>query len=273
MKIFPNIQQNYLYRLVNKALGTYRTFMGHDPLPDWYHQARENQRIPPGDWRIWLIIAGRGFGKTRTGAETIRHWVKNKVYGRIALVGETAADVRDVMIEGCSGILATSPPDERPTYMRSKRRLEWPNGAIATAYSADAYDQMRGPQFDCAWVDELAKFTYGQQAWDQLMLALRLGTHPRCIVTTTPRPLPLIKELMDADDVVVTRGSTHDNAANLAPDFIRHIVSRYENSTLGAQEIYGDIVDMSSYRLWPPSIIRYQSPPLLPHEGSPIHDA
>lgn len=167
----------------------------------------------------------------------------------MALVGATAADVRDVMIEGESGLLAISRPDFRPDYQPSKRRLVWPNGAIATTYSADKPRQLRGPQHDAAWADELAAWRY-PDAWDQLMFGLRLGDAPRACATTTPRPTPLIKELVAADSTAVTRGSTHDNAQNLAGSFIEKILSKYEGTRLGRQEIDGDILDDNPGALW-----------------------
>jgi phage terminase large subunit-like protein len=145
---------------------------------DWAQNARPSQLPPDGSWHIWCIIAGRGFGKTRTGAETVREWVKQGQASHIALVGSTLDDVRKVMIEGKSGLLSIHPPDE-VKYYPATNTLKWRNGAVATAYSSDAYHNLRGPQFDAAWVDELAKFNNPQETWDQLMLCLRLGHHPR----------------------------------------------------------------------------------------------
>ena len=158
---------------------------------DWRFWARPDQLAPPGEWRVWLILAGRGFGKTRCGAE----WVLDQVRQgrkRIALVGETKADVRDVMVEGESGILAVSGQD-RPLYEPSKRRLTWANGAVATCYSGDEPDQLRGPQHDAAWLDELAKYRYAEDTWSNLDLGLRLGESPQAVVTTTPRPVAIIR--------------------------------------------------------------------------------
>lgn len=168
----------------------------------------------------------------------------------MALVGPTAADARDVMIEGESGLLAISPPWFRPLYEPSKRRLTWPNGAIATAYSADEPNRLRGPQHDLAWADELAAWRYLVEAWDMLQFGLRLGMNPRLVVTTTPRPLQLIRDLIADATTVVTRGSTYDNAGNLAPKFLRKIQQRYEGTRLGRQEIGAEILDDTPGALW-----------------------
>jgi phage terminase large subunit-like protein len=188
---------------------------------DWRVKARPEQRTPEGSWQVWLYLAGRGTGKTRTGSE----WVHEKIRGgarRIALVAATSADVRDVVVEGTSGLLATAPKHARPEYEPSKRRLTWPNGAIATTFSADEPDRLRGPEHEFAWCDELAAWNYQETAWQNLMLGLRLGRNPQVFVSTTPRPTKLIKGLVAREglDVVVTRGKTFDNAANLAPAFI-----------------------------------------------------
>jgi phage terminase large subunit-like protein len=164
-------------------------------VASWPAIARPNQLPPPGDWQVWLLLAGRGFGKTRTGAEWVRDQVLNHGRRRVALVAPTAADVRDVMVEGESGILALGPDRERPQYEPSKRRLTWPNGAIATTYSADEPERLRGPQHDSAYCDEIASWRY-PEAWDMLMFGLRLGPDPRVVVTTTPKPIKIIRDLM-----------------------------------------------------------------------------
>lgn len=223
-------------------------------LHDWTFWARPEQLIPPGDWRVFLILAGRGWGKTRTGAETVAEWVRSGKCRRIALVAPTAADARDVMIEGESGLLNVGQPQERPTYEPSKRRLTWPNGAIATVFSADKPDRLRGPQHDGAWADEIAAWRY-PEAWDQLMFGLRLGDDPRVVATTTPRPIPLIKELVESDTTYVVRGSTYDNRANLAPAFFEKIIARYEGTRLGRQELYAEILTDVPGALWNRSMI------------------
>jgi len=236
-------------------------------LYDWSVWRRPKQTTPQGDWRKWLILAGRGFGKTRTGAEFIREQVVSGNAKFIALVGATAADVRDTMIEGQSGILSVFPPGQRPQYEPSKRRVTFHNGAIATAYSADEPDRLRGPNHDTAWADELAAWRYAD-AWDQLTLGLRIGTHPRVVVTTTPRPVPVIKQLVETDDgsVIVTRGSTFENISNLAPSFVSEMMRRYEGTTLGRQELHAEILDDVEGALWNRTMLdtlRVHKPPTM----------
>jgi phage terminase large subunit-like protein len=218
---------------------------------DWTVWRRPKQATPPDGWRVWLILAGRGFGKTRTGAEFVREQVNSGRAARIALVGATAADVRDTMIEGASGILSVFPPDQRPIYEPSKRRVTFHNGAVAVAYSADKPDRLRGPNHDLAWADELAAWRY-MDAWDQLMLGLRIGDMPRAVVTTTPRPIPIIRRLAGdtTGKVHVTTGSTYENAGNLSPDFIAEMRRRYEGTRLGRQELNAQIIDDVDGALW-----------------------
>lgn len=219
----------------------------------WSLIARPEQLAPPGDWNVWLILAGRGFGKTRSGAEWVKGEIESGRCRRVALIGSTAADVRDVMIEGPSGILslyAGLSPTERPEYEPSKRRITWPNGAVAVAYSAEEPNRLRGPQHDGFWADELAAWEDPQGAWDQLQFGLRLGAHPRGVVTTTPRPIPLIKALIKDPTVAVTKGSTYDNAANLAPTFLTAIKRAYEGTRLGRQEIGAEVLDDNPGALW-----------------------
>jgi phage terminase large subunit-like protein len=228
---------------------------------DWRFWARPKQLAPPesdagADWTTWLVLAGRGFGKTRCGAE----WVRAQVCGttplargqarRVALVAETAADARDVMIEGESGLLAVHPPAFRPLYQPSKRRLVWPNGARATLYNAIEPDQLRGPQHDLAWADELAKWRHAEATWDQLQFGLRLGARPRQCVTTTPRPIKTLKSLIEDPDTVITRGTSYENMANLAPAFIKRIIKRYEGTRLGRQELNAELLDDVPGALW-----------------------
>jgi phage terminase large subunit-like protein len=218
-------------------------------LYEWQFWARPTQFPPPGSWRVWLLLAGRGFGKTRTGAELIRARAVARVARRFALVAPTAGDARDVMVEGESGILAISPPWERPRYEPSKRRLTWPNGAIATLFSAEEPERLRGPQHDTAWCDELASWRY-PEAWDMLMFGLRLGSDPRVVVTTTPRPTRLLRELIADPTVLVTRGSTFENRANLAPAFLGQIVRKYEGTRLGRQELEAELLEDVPGALW-----------------------
>jgi phage terminase large subunit-like protein len=218
----------------------------------WRAKARPEQLAPPGDWNGWVVCAGRGFGKTRTGAEWVRENVEAGAAKRIALIGPTVADTRDVMVEGPAGILAVSSPWCRPEYEPSKRRLTWPNGAIATTFSAEESDRLRGPQHDALWFDELAAAADAPAVWDMAMFGLRIGARPRWLVTTTPKPIKLLRELLarEGHDVVITRGSTLDNAANLAPGFIEAIQARYEGTRLGRQEINAELLLDVQGALW-----------------------
>ena len=216
---------------------------------DWEFWARPNQLIPKGDWLTWLLLAGRGFGKTRSAAEAVRALVCGATpltagkHARIALVAETAADARDVMVEGESGLLAVHPQEFRPLYEPSKRRLTWPNGALATLYNAVEPDQLRGPQHSLAWCDELAKWRYAQETWDMLQFGLRLGARPQAIIATTPRPIPVLKQIIRQPGTVITRGTTFENRSNLAESFLSQVVSRYEGTRLGRQELSSEILD------------------------------
>jgi phage terminase large subunit-like protein len=218
-------------------------------LYDWRVWGRPTQVPPAGDWRIWLLMAGRGFGKTRTGAEWVRMQAESERAGRIALVGPTASAVRDVMIEGESGVLAIAHPHFRPEYRPTRLRLEWPNGALALGYSAEEPNTLRGPQFDAAWCDELAAWRY-PEAWDNLLMGLRLGSDPRVVVTTTPKPTRLIRELVRDRSCVVTRGSTRENRSNLAPSYLSGIVKRYEGTRLGRQELEAELLEDTPGALW-----------------------
>ncbi len=232
---------------------------------DWRFWGRPDQITPPGNWRTWLILAGRGWGKTRTGAEWVREQIESGRCGRLALVAPTAADVRDVMVEGESGILAICPDGKRPEYKPSIRRLEWPNGAMATLYSAEEPDRLRGPQHDGAWCDELAAWFY-PEAWDMLQMGMRLGNDPRAIVTTTPRPTAIVKRLLADPTTHATRGSTFDNRANLAPAFMDAIIARYQGTRLGRQELYAELLEDVEGALWSRELLdrlRVQSAPEL----------
>ncbi len=225
-----------------------------DVLADggWRSKARLAQLPPQGSWNVWILLAGRGFGKTWVGSSYINELAESGRAKRIGLIAGTAGDARDVMIEGESGILNTAPSWCRPEYEPSKRRLTWPNGAIATAFSSEESDRLRGPQTDFIWGDELASWSDAQSTWDMAMFGLRLGTHPRCVVTMTPRPIKLLKDLLkrEGDDVVVTRGSTFDNAANLAPPFLEAIRKRYEGTRLGRQELNAELLSDTPGALW-----------------------
>ncbi len=232
-----------------KVLETLTDNEADELLTTWSFWARPEQLTPEGDWRIWLILAGRGYGKTRCGAEWVHEQIENGKM-RIALVGETKADVRDVMVEGESGILATAQRKNRPLYEPSKRRLTWPNGAIAVCYSGDEPDQLRGPQHDGAWLDELSKYRYAEDTWSNLDLGLRLGENPQVVITTTPRPIKILKDLVNDPATHLTKGSTYDNLHNLADSFAQRIIARYEGTRLGRQELHAEILDDIVGALW-----------------------
>lgn len=219
-------------------------------LWDWRAWARPNQLPPDGDWLTWLVLAGRGFGKTRCGAEFVREEVTAKRSGRIALIAETQKDLEEVMVFGESGINSVFPPHQRPRITKKPVRIEFHTGAVAFGYNATEPDQLRGPQFDLAWGDELAKWRYAKETWDQLQFGLRLGDRPRTIITTTPRPIPILKEILAAATTVVTRGVTTDNRVNLAPSFIKTITDKYAGTRLGRQELSAEILDDVPDALW-----------------------
>ncbi len=231
----------------------------------WEVFAHDHQRAPPGDWTTWLLLGGRGAGKTRAGAL----WVKNFAQsgsGPIALVGETEHDVREVMIEGVSGLLAAHAPQERPEWIPSRRRVEWPNGVFAQAFSAEDPESLRGPQFAAAWCDELAKWRHAEAAFDMLQFGLRLGERPRQVITTTPRPIALIKRLVADPTTVTMRAGTRRNAYHLAPAFLSAVVARYHGTRLGRQELDGEIVEERADALWSRALIedcRIESAPQL----------
>lgn len=219
-------------------------------LYDWRFWARSNQLAPINpDWFIWLLLAGRGFGKSRTGAEFIREEVENGYRGRVHLIGPTAADVRDVMVEGDAGILAISPPWAMPKYEPSKRRLTWPNGAIGTTFSAEEPERLRGPQCGLLWGDEVGAWRF-PEAWDQAMLGLRIGARPRAVATTTPRPTKLVKDIMVTDGCVVTKGTTYENRANLSASFFSTVIRKYEGTRLGRQELMAEMLEDTPGALW-----------------------
>jgi predicted phage terminase large subunit-like protein len=217
----------------------------------WRVLARPNQLPPEGDWDIWLLLAGRGYGKTRVLSETANAWATTGQCRRIALVAATAADARDVMIEGESGILECAPRWCRPHYEATRRRVVWPNGAMAYSYSAEEPDRLRGPQHDGALCDELASWR-DPSTWDMLQFGLRLGSHPRVVIATTPRPTKLVRQLLarEGQGVVVTRGSTFENRANLAPGFFQSVVARYEGTRLGRQELEAELLTDIPGALW-----------------------
>ena len=236
-----------------------------DPAGAWHDLAHDHQRPPDGDWTTWLILGGRGAGKTRAGAEWIRaiverprcamHANDNGAAGMIALVAQSYADAREVMIEGPSGVRAVCAAGSRPEYEVSRRRLVWPNGAVAHCFSAEDPDGLRGYQFDAAWSDELCAWRYPDATWSNLQLALRLGTKPRQLATTTPRPSALIKRLIKAQTTAVTRATSFDNAANLSQAFFTEITAAFEGTALARQELYGEIIEETPGALWTWSMI------------------
>lgn len=236
-------------------------------LYDWRFWARPDQQAPPGDWFGWLLRSGRGAGKTRTGAEWVISRAKIKDHPPIALVGQSVADVRDTMVElGDSSILKISPPWFMPHYEPSKRRLTWPNGNVAITYSGDRPDQLRGPQHAAAWVDELAKFRYPQETMDNLELGLRLGDNPQMVITTTPRPIKIIKQLMSDPDIIDTVVSTYANIHNLSERFIDRVLRKYQGTRLGRQELDGQFLTDKLGALWNSALLertRVSSHPFL----------
>ena len=219
---------------------------------DWSIWARPNQLEPTDrSWVNWLVLAGRGFGKTRIGAEQVRTWVKQ--FPIVNLIGPTAADTRDVMVKGSgsgSAIMEVCRRDERPVHEKSKRRLVWPNGAQSLLFSAEEPERLRGPQCHKVWCDELAAWRYPSEVWEQLEFGLRLGSRPQVVVTTTPKPIKLIKELVRNPATAVTRGSTYDNKANLARNFYETIITKYEGTRLGRQELNAELLDDRLGALW-----------------------
>ncbi|SNY56021.1 Large terminase phage packaging protein [Pseudooceanicola antarcticus] len=251
--------------------------------------AMPHQLPPEGEWKSWVILGGRGAGKSRAGSE----WVRAEVEGprplapgrcrRLALVGETFDQVRDVMIFGESGIMACSPPDRKPEWQATRRRLVWPNGAEAQAFSASEPEALRGPQFDGAWLDELAKWKKAEATWDMLQFALRLGDDPRICVTTTPRNVGVLKRLLEAPSTVSTHAPTEANRANLAESFLEEVRARYAGTRLGRQELDGLLMGETEGALWTSDMLHAAQveeipelsrivvavdPPVTGHEGS-----
>lgn len=246
----------------DRILTTIKPKQAEELLYDWRFWARPAQ-LPPGsdgaadsrkDWRIWAVLAGRGFGKTRMGGETVRQWVEQGAK-RIHLVGPTAADVRNVMVLGESGLLNCFPREQRPEYEPSKRLIKFHTGAIAELFSADEPERLRGPQCSHFACDELAAWRYLREAWDNLQFGWRLGDDPRGIITTTPKPLPILKEILSEPHTVVTRATTYDNRANLSGAFFDSIIKRYEGTRLGRQELLAEILEDHPGALWTQALI------------------
>jgi phage terminase large subunit-like protein len=242
---------------------------------DWPATRAHDHQAPPlraqggGDWTTWLLMGGRGAGKTCTGA----HWVRETALAargekedmrRIALVGGSEHEVREVMIEGVSGVLAAHRRCDRPQWQPSRRRLEWRNGAVAEAFSAEDPEGLRGPQFSAAWCDELGKWRSADAAFDMLQFGLRLGARPRQVITTTPRPIPLMKRLLADPRTAVTRASTYVNARNLAPAFVTEVIARYRGTRLGRQEILGELIEDRPDALWSRALVERCRVPAAP---------
>lgn len=266
--------QRLVARVGAQALYAALTEEQRERLPyEWQAWRRQAQAAPPGEWDTWLVMAGRSFGKSRTGTEYVREEVESGRVGRVGLAGRTAADTRDVMVLGESGIIAKSPPEWRPRYEPSKRRLAWPNGAIATLYAADKPDQLRGPQHDLFWSDEFASWRFQAETMANIEMGLRLGARPRHIITTTPRPTMKIRELVKGarniglpcqvcrapewkactihpQPIILTTGSTFDNAGNLVASFFDRLRRQYEGTRLGRQELNAEILDDIEGALW-----------------------
>ena len=253
-----SVQEAFLNDLSDQALMALPWLFEFWALP---HQVPPEAAASGKPWRTWVCIGGRGAGKTRAGSE----WVRSQVEGarpgdpgrarRVALLGETYDQVRDVMIFGDSGIIACSPPDRRPEWEATKRRLVWPNGAIAQAFSASEPEALRGPQFDAAWADELAKWKKAEEAWDMLQFALRLGEHPQQIVTTTPRAQPTLKRILGMSSTVTTHAPTSANKAWLAASFLEEMQERYGTTRLGRQELDGVLMEDAEGTLFPTALI------------------
>ena len=250
LKLTPAARARVLARLTPQEVA--------DLYYDWSLWARPDQHAPDGDWIYWLILAGRGAGKTRAGAETARAWARQ--YSIVNLIGATRQDAREIMVTGESGVLAICPPEERPTFARASDRLEWPNGAISQIFSAEEPDRLRGKQHMKLWLDELAAWR-DPDAFDQALLGLRLGDKPQAVITTTPRPTKLIKRLIGDPNAVVTRGSTFDNARFLADAFVERIAADFEGRAIGRQELYAEIVEEAPGALWTRALIERQRLP------------
>ena len=243
-------------------------------IPNWHDIARLEQRLPTNtDAWLWLVLAGRGFGKTRTGAESIMEMVNSGKYKSIAIVGKSILEARDVMVEGVSGLLSTTlakkmyrnieekVEDENVmkfTYYRSRNLIVWENGARAYLIGADNYERIRGYQFDLVWMDEFAKYRYPEATWRQILFALRVGDDPKCIITTTPRPLKILKKMVESKYTYLTQGTTFQNEKNLSPTFLKFIREMYGNTWVGRQELEGELLSEKENSVWKKADIRYE---------------
>lgn len=250
LELLGTLTPGQLRRLMRDLPLKYR----RELIERWQGWAQAGQCEPPGGWRIWMIRAGRGFGKTRAGAEWISEWARMLPEARIALVAANDADGRRVMIEGPSGLLAVARSDEEPRWREGLRELHFSSGAVATLYSAAAAENLRGPEHHVAWCDELAKWTHGEAAWDNLVMGLRLGDAPRVLITTTPRPTSLMRRIMALPGFEETRGGTNDNAY-LPSNFVEAMVASYGGTRLGRQELDGEMLEDVEGALWTRALI------------------
>ena len=217
---------------------------------DWQYTQRSNQKAPETSWRLWMVMAGRGFGKTRMGAEMVRKWALTHPQCRIGLMGYSMEETRKIMLEGHSGLLNISQPQDKISYRISKREIEWPNGSKAYLLSASKPEQLRGMQFHYIWMDEWAKFYNAKEVFFQANITLRLGVDPKMLITTTPRPLPFLEELLSKPDTMLTQGSTWDNKDNLPQSYLHELQSEYKNTTLGEQELEGKFLGPQKKNAW-----------------------
>lgn len=230
----------------------------------WEFWARPSQLEPPGKWVYWFVNAGRGYGKTRIGSEWTRRSANSGLFRRVNLIGATADDARDIMIEGESGLLAICPKWEAPMYRPSKRRLDWPNGCYSLIFTADEPERLRGKQHERFWADEIASWKY-PEAWDQAVLGLRIGPDPRAVVTSTPRPVRVVRDLLANPNTVVTHGSTYENVENLAPVFLQQIVAKYEGTRMGRQELEAELLEDVEGALWSRKLLDENRAAEAPH--------
>jgi phage terminase large subunit-like protein len=238
-------------------------------MRDWTLRARPDQLPPAGDWSIWLVMAGRGFGKTRLGAEWVRQIAQEDASVRVALISASPREVREVMIEGESGLLAISPRAARPKWHPARRRLTWPNGAQAFVYGASAPESLRGPQHSHAWADEIGKWPHALATWDNLLMSMRLGRHPRVLATTTPAPTALLRRLNSEPNVVRTTGRTQDNRGGLPSSFLEAMEATYGGTRLGRQELNGELLIDQEGALWTRAMLeRCMSRPHDPERGA-----
>jgi phage terminase large subunit-like protein len=246
----------------------------YDECSDWNSIARDKQKLPSGSWCLWLILAGRGFGKTRTGAESIMNLINSGMYRKIAIIGKTVKEAKDIMVDGPSGLLSTTISKKmfqnigeglndsnimKFKYYTSRKQIIWENGAIAHIFGGDNYDALRGYQFDLMWVDEFAKFKNPDLFWEQVLFTLRLGKEPRCIMTTTPRPIQILKDLSEDETTHLTYGSTFENKANLSAKFIGTMEAKYLSTRIGRQELFGEIILEKRNTVWKKENIIYRN--------------